>query len=373
MKEGSEAHNEVSRDAMVALLLKVPFGSGGEFSYSVEPLGLREFNLVEAFLLKNGCQLGDLLDERGGGIVREMGGLGVRVIRLMDRMVLLERLLRRWQDGCGLWVRTRTDDCYPQILLSRLGLSSPPVIYGVGNQDLMQEIGVAISGPRHADAETTSFACHTGEAWAKAGVPLVSGFAKGVDHDATMTALVAGGRACGVVTHGLVSIHKDLALSRFMKENRLLLITPFNPEPGFNKGLLMARNLIIYALSHCAVIAGFGENALRFSNERTRTRASGTWQGAKAQLDRNKKSVLGIPGKFSIPVYLRKAVGNGLMDELVREGAMYLRDDMSSSLIRRLVEGRMVTEIRRDSNFEMLKKLHVPACYGVQGALDFGH
>ena len=46
---------------------------------------------------------------------------------------------------------------------------------------------------------------------------------------------------------------------------------------------------------------------------------------------------------------------------------------MSSFFIRRLVEGRMVTEIRRDSNLEMLKKLHVPACYGVQGALDFGH
>ena len=45
MKEGSEVHKEVSRDAMVALLLKVPFGSGGEFSYSVEPLGLREFKL----------------------------------------------------------------------------------------------------------------------------------------------------------------------------------------------------------------------------------------------------------------------------------------------------------------------------------------
>ena len=33
----------------------------------------------------------------------------------------------------------------------------------------------------------------------------------------------------------------------------------------------------------------------------------------------------------------------------------------------------MVEETRRWSNFEMLKKLHVPACYGVQGALDFGH
>ena len=85
------------------------------------------------------------------------------------------------------------------------------------------------------------------EAW---GVS--AGGAKGVDAAAMPACGEAGGIVIGILAADLLRSTVNRQNRQGIQSGQLVLISPFNPEAGFNAGSAMARNRYIYALADFA-------------------------------------------------------------------------------------------------------------------------
>ncbi|HXU45392.1 MAG TPA: DNA-processing protein DprA, partial [Thermoanaerobaculia bacterium] len=90
-------------------------------------------------------------------------------------------------------------------------------------------------------------------------------------------------QAVGILAEGLERAALNHENRGFLLDERLLLISPYDPAAGFNVGNAMRRNKLIYALADAALIV---------SSDHVK---GGTWAGATEQLEHLKL----------VPVYVR--------------------------------------------------------------------
>ena len=204
-----------------------------------------------------------------------------RLERLLDRGFLLGQAVERWQ-ARAIWVVSRTDRAYPRRLKARLKEDSPPILYGCGDAGILETGGLAVVGSRKVDA-LIEFTVRIGRLAASAGCTLVSGGARGVDQAAMRGALESGGRVAGVLADGLEGAVMKRENRNLLLDGRLVLVSPYDPDAGFNVGHAMQRNKVVYALSDAALVV----NAV--------VDKGGTWAGAVQQLER----------LHLVPVYVR--------------------------------------------------------------------
>jgi predicted Rossmann fold nucleotide-binding protein DprA/Smf involved in DNA uptake len=190
-----------------------------------------------------------------------------RIGALLERAGALGIALEKWQRA-GLWVMTRSDPDYPARLKRRLKTDAPPVLFGSGNRQLLNQGGIAVVGSRDANAEDLAFTTDLGGRIALQGRSVVSGGARGVDEAAMLGALERDGTVIGVLADSLLRASTSAKYRRALMDMNLVLVSPFNPEAGFDVGNAMGRNKYIYALSDAAVIVSATEGK------------GGTWTGA---------------------------------------------------------------------------------------------
>jgi len=190
-----------------------------------------------------------------------------RLRHLLGRSGALGLALERWQRA-GLWVMTRSDADYPSRLKKRLKLEAPPVLFGCGNRQLLDQGGVAVVGSRAARAEDLNFTSRLGAEIAAQGFSVVSGGAPGVDETAMLGALEKDGTAIGVLAENLLRAALSAKYRQGLMSKNLVLVSPFNPEAPFNVGNAMARNKYIYCLADAGVVIA------------TSKESGGTWSGA---------------------------------------------------------------------------------------------
>lgn len=191
-----------------------------------------------------------------------------RITRLLDRAgrlaLELENLFSR-----GMWVVTRVDEHYPAKLRETLKHQAPTVLFGAGDIQLLKRAGVAIIGSRNIDESGAAFAKEVGRKSVAAGLPVVSGGARGTDRLAMEAALESsGGVAFGVLADSLERTVRQPDLRQLLLDSQLVLLTPYAPTAGFSVGGAMGRNKIIYGLADFAVVVS--------SDFKT----GGTWAGA---------------------------------------------------------------------------------------------
>lgn len=239
-----------------------------------------------------------------------------RIRYLLDRAGALGLAAEKWARA-GLWVLTRAEPDYPARLKKRLGTDSPPVLFGCGRRSLLNLGGIAIVGSRHASEQELDFSSRLGGEVAKQGLSVVSGGARGVDEAAMLGALELEGTAVGVLSDSLLRAATSARYRKALMARDLVLVSPFNPDAGFDVGNAMARNKYIYCLADAAVV-------IAASKER-----GGTWSGAVENLK-----------KGWVPLWVKShqdpASGNS---ELVKRGAQWLPDGEPSALsVRDLTE-----------------------------------
>jgi len=137
---------------------------------------------------------------------------------------------------------SRADAAYPRRLKSRLKDDAPAILYGCGDPLRLDTGGLAVVGSRQVDEALVEYTEGVGRLAAKAGRTLISGAARGIDQAAMRGTLQAQGQAIGVLADSLETTalnreHRDLLL-----EERLVLISPYDPAAGFNVGNAMQRN-----------------------------------------------------------------------------------------------------------------------------------
>ena len=147
------------------------------------------------------------------------------------------------------------DPAWPRSL-NDLG-TTPKRLYTLGNLDLLAApVGlVAIVGTRRATTYGERVADRLGEAFAAAGVPVVSGLARGIDAAAHRGALRAGGRTIAVLGTGVdvpyPAGHRDLHEAIAVKG---LVIAEQEPGSQPHLGSFPKRNRIIAALARLVIV-----------------------------------------------------------------------------------------------------------------------
>jgi predicted Rossmann fold nucleotide-binding protein DprA/Smf involved in DNA uptake len=137
-------------------------------------------------------------------------------------------------------------------------------------------------------------------------VQIVSGAARGVDETAMVTCAAEGGTALGVVGESLLRLSTRREFRTHIVENRLALISSYDPEAPFTVSNAMGRNRWIYALADRGLVVACSEGR------------GGTWTGAIEAL------------RHGVPVFVK--TGNPARpgnEALLRQGAQAAPDDLA--------------------------------------------
>ena len=300
---------DVNAQASAVMLLTVSFGKSN--TSSAKPLTVKEWARFAVWLRDQGLERSSLLEGDVHNLLSGWVDQSVTLARiesLLSRGSTLGLALEKWQRA-GLWVITHADPEYPKCLKQRLRWESPPVLFGCGNKMLLEhDRGIAVVGSRDAREEDLSFTECLGHKVAEQGYTLVSGGARGVDQSAMFGALQNKGTAVGVLADSLLRSATSAKYRKPLLSGDLVLISPSNPELGFDVGRAMARNRYIYCLADAAIVVS------------STVGKGGTWNGA----------IEGVRAGW-VPVWVKQsahpASGNSY---LVARGAQWLPENLDS-------------------------------------------
>ncbi|MEM6753159.1 MAG: DNA-processing protein DprA [Cyanobacteria bacterium P01_C01_bin.38] len=285
----------LSPDTQAILLLCANFGQNRKIE--PQPLTLGEYNFLANWLRNNQMRPADLLEIIPEKLqnIDEKKLESSRISALLERGAMLSLAVEKWTNQ-GLWILGRGDTNYPKSLKQILKHSAPAILYGIGNIKLLSIGGLAIVGSRDVNKEKLDYTAKIAQKSASEGIQVISGGARGVDKTAMLEVLQAGGTSVGVLANNLTKASVDADYRSSIKEDRLALISSYNPDAGFNVGNAMGRNKYIYALADYALVidstAGKG----------------GTWAGAVEAIS-----------KLNVPVFVR-------MHSTISEGNQQLHD-----------------------------------------------
>lgn len=315
---------DLSPNTQAILLLTAPLivGRSGE---SVDLLKPSEYKRLAIRLREINRQPADLVLSDSQQVIQECDSIidKNRMQRLLERGFLLSQAIERWQ-ARAIWVVSRADAKYPRRLKSRLREDAPALLYGCGDISLLESGGLAVVGSRHVNDILIDYTMSIGQLAARSGRMIVSGGAKGIDQAAMRGALEAGGRACGVLSDKLERTAMNREHRNLLLNDQLVLISPFDPNAGFNVGNAMQRNKLIYALAEAALVVSSDLNK------------GGTWSGAKEQLD-----------KFHfVPIYIRSSgeKSKGL-DALHSKGALLWPDPQDADSFTDVFNPQILTAV----------------------------
>ena len=274
----------------------------GRGENSKELLTPSEYGKLARFLHNKECQPADLVAVGGNDLVLELGKIvnSDRLKRLVARGFLLSQAIERWR-ARAIWVVSRADENYPARLKDRLKDMAPPVLYGCGDPAILDTGGLAVVGSRNADSTVLESTIGIGELAARSQRTIISGGARGIDQAAMSGALDGGGKAAGVLADSLERAALNREHRNYLRDGQLVLLSPYDPQAGFNIGNAMQRNKLIYALADAALVvqSDYGKG--------------GTWAGAIEQLDKLRL----------VPVYIfPHAQQDAALESLGKKGAL---------------------------------------------------
>lgn len=261
--------SDLSSDTKAILLLCG--GLGQPRSLPPKPLTVSEYNKIAKWLLQHNLRPEDLFSstciDKLQLYSHDIGIEPERIISLLSRGGALAISVDIWTNK-GIWVVSRADEDYPERLKTRLKSNAPPILYGSGSKELLSMGGLAIVGSRNINDDGLWFSNRIAITCAMQGIHIISGGARGVDNEAMTAAIDEGGKVIGVLANNLSRSVVSKKFRDALREEKLVLISSFEPEAGFNVGNAMARNKYIYALSDWALVVN------------TTLNKGGTWTGA---------------------------------------------------------------------------------------------
>jgi len=199
----------------------------------------------------------------------------------------------------GAGILLPDDAAYPESL--RDISEPPPVLFTIGNVDLLSRPAAGIVGSRDHSAYGEEVCRQASATVARAGAVVVSGMARGLDAVAHSAALDAGGTTIGVLGngHGVIYPTANRALYERVAQHGLLL-SEFPPGERPHAGSFPRRNRLISGLSRVTLVVEAAAG-------------SGALITAGTALDQGRE-VMAVPGNITSPV----SVGT---NRLIRDGA----------------------------------------------------
>ncbi|MDE1463821.1 DNA-processing protein DprA [Spartinivicinus poritis] len=271
--------------------------------HSVSGVGANRFSqLVARFgsptqaLQQPASKLSDYLPAKSIEIIREIQqGAGKEYDQLQSLLVKTEQ----WLEHPNHHLIACIDECYPRAFNHLT--DPPPLLFAVGNPDLLELPQLSIVGSRHPSKSGEENSYHFANTMAKGGFTITSGLADGVDAAAHKGALDAEGHTIAVVGTGLDLVYpaKNKALAERISQDGLLISEfPLGTKPQASN--FPRRNRLISCLGLGVLVV---EAALQ----------SGSLITARLAAEQGRE-VFAIPGSIHNP--LSKGC-----HQLIRQGA----------------------------------------------------
>ena len=160
-------------------------------------------------------------------------------------------------------------------------LDISPILFVKGQQKRLRSEGVTIVGARDVSDKGVRITKNLAGELVDKGINIVSGYAKGVDADAHLGALEAGGTTTVVLSNGIKQLRQKSAFKKFNWDRDVLAVSQFDPDAKWQAWNAMERNQLVCALSKVVVVIESG------SERDAQGRMSGTFITAKTALDLN--------------------------------------------------------------------------------------
>jgi DNA processing protein len=164
---------------------------------------------------------------------------------------------------------------YPKRLRRLLGNTAPPVLYLLGDLDLLEVPAVGFCGSRNASEKGLRVADDCARLLARQQINIVSGYAQGVDIAAHRAALEAGGTTAIVLAEGILHFRVKQEIRPLMEAgelSRLVVVSEFAPTLSWRAHNAMTRNRTICGLSNAMIVIESGTEG-------------GTFEAGKAALE----------------------------------------------------------------------------------------
>lgn len=350
--------HELTNDSKAILLLSGRFGDK-KSNDPCRPLAINEYNKLAAWLRNNNMRPGDLLSPQGKACFMNSQDLSLDlscIEALLKRGAVLALTVEKWLNR-GLWIVTRSDESYPKIMRNRLQQLAPPILFGVGNTALLSKGGLAVVGSRKIVNGAREFTSEVANACVRDNIQVISGGARGIDQEAMLVALAAGGTAAGVLADNLLKASVSGKYRSALRENRLVLISPYNPEAPFNVGNAMGRNKYIYALANYGLVVSTSYNN------------GGTWSGAIEELRREGGIPIFVRTEGAIPAGNRELLKKGAkpfpqkpwmhpMQMLLASAASETPEPTQLQLTEHLREVSKVSELQKEYTTEPIAAVY---------------
>ena len=193
--------------------------------------------------------------------------------KIADQVALVDQLARR-----GICMLTVLDGNYPRILKSTLSLNeTSPVLFYMGNLEILELISVAMVGSRNATAESLEFTRLAAQYLSEQGANVISGNARGVDRAALEGVINSVGWTTIVLPEGILKPGKTQmrTLQSKIDAGNVLLMSQFHPNAQWVVSRAMERNKLVTGLAQVVIVAE--------SNVQ-----GGTWEAAQGALKQSR-------------------------------------------------------------------------------------
>ena len=174
-------------------------------------------------------------------------------------------------------------------------LDISPILFVKGERKRLKADSVTIVGARDVSDKGVRITRNLAGEFVGKGINIVSGYATGVDAEAHLAALEAGGTTTVVLSDGIRQLRQKSAFKKFNWDQDVLAVSQFDPDTTWQAWNGVPRNQLVCALSKAVVVIESGPE------RDAQGKMSGTFITAKTALNLNLPLFVVNPGCLDNP------------------------------------------------------------------------
>ena len=236
--------------------------------------------------------------------------------QIIQRLSLIEIVLSKLAvyERHGIGVVTKFEDDYPDVFYQRLKKNAPLILYYCGNYHLLSQGAVSIAGPVHSTKQMNVNTRHVVDKIYQEGYHLMTSGHQGSEMIGLVHQLRLGGHVILFAANDLIK--KQYEFSKFVRNQRMLIISHRKPDSEYDVVESVIRNSYIYALctTNFVIHSELNTGALWFSAMQN---LKHRWSKMLAIVDDDFYGNAKLVEAGAIPVTMEKILSDCTIEEMM--------------------------------------------------------